>query len=90
MPDEAYGTTQIREIRFSAAEVRNILLENLRARAKTPYDFDYDSPIVLDDEDGGYIFRFVQKAVTLERETDRLDFRPMPKASTQENGEGDG
>jgi hypothetical protein len=64
MPQELYADSQIKQVRFTKAEITQILLENFKLRAGTPYDFDYDRPFVLNTEDGGMIFRFVQTKIT--------------------------
>jgi hypothetical protein len=78
MPTEQYGNSQIKEVRFSQSEIVRIVLENLQERAGTPYDFDYDRPIVLWNK-GELILRFVQGEITREAEPRHLEMRPMPK-----------
>ncbi len=79
MPKETYGSTQIREVRLTEQEVRQILLENIVKRCKLDsYDFDYKSPIIL-KEDKEYIFRFIQKSVIRDRDFRLIGMNPMEK-----------
>lgn len=79
MPKEAYATSQVREVRFSRSEVVGIVLENFRARAETPYDFDYERPLVIFGDNGEIIFRFVQSEISREKEPRHIHFKPLEK-----------
>ena len=70
-----YGNTQVREIRFSKADIQKLALENLKERGNTPYDFDYSRPIVIWDDLGNLVFRFVQKQITTDSRTDMVRFK---------------
>lgn len=81
MPTEKYCEgVQVREVRFSAQEIVQILLENFKLRADQSYDFDYDNPMVLYGTDKSIIIRFIQTVITQQTvPTDgRVQFRPLP------------
>lgn len=73
---ESMGDTQVKEIIFSENDVNVILLENIKARMNTPYDFDYDRPIIMRVKDTIY-FRFVQKKITREYEPRTTGMKPI-------------
>lgn len=73
---EQFGTSQIKEMRFSKSEIAQIILENIKARVGTPYDFDYNRPLVIHTDDE-IIFRFVQVRVTTEGEPRNFYLRPI-------------
>lgn len=65
MPIEQYGTTSVREIRFSHQDIESLLFENIKERCDKPYNFDYQRPILVwDDANRSVIFRFVEKDIT--------------------------
>lgn len=76
MPQEAFGTTQVREIRFNRKEVNQILLENIQERMSQSYDFDYALPIIINDGQE-IIFRFVQRDITREREPEQVRMKSL-------------
>lgn len=53
MPEELYGETQVREIRFSKNDMIHIVLQHLKQTMDTPYNFDYERPIIIQPRDGG-------------------------------------
>ena len=75
MSEDQYGTVNAREMRFSKAEVKKILLENIRERDCCPYNFDYTSPFIIDDGHGGFIFRFMTKDFTSNEEAKGITFK---------------
>lgn len=78
MATELYATTQVKQMTFTRAEIIKILIENIKARANTPYDFDYNIPYVVEDGDS-FLFRFMQKKITVEPNSERhLDWKPLP------------
>lgn len=64
MPTEQFGQSQIKEVKFTKAEIVNLVHENILVRMSTSYDFDYQRPLVIQSADGGLIFRFVQGEIT--------------------------
>lgn len=66
---ELYGSTQVRELKFSKADVTRIVLDHVRHSLNRPYDFDYERPIVIQEPDGGLILRYVQSTITVDRES---------------------
>lgn len=78
MPTETYAEgVQIKEVRFDAREVIAVLLENLVSRASTPYDFDYERPMVIRDDNGEIAFRFAPKKITQTSDPSRIHFKPL-------------
>lgn len=69
MPEELYGETQVREIRFSKNDMIHIVLQHLKQTMDTPYNFDYERPIIIQPRDGGLILRYVQQDVTVDTES---------------------
>ena len=81
MPTEAFGTSQIKEIRFTRAEVEDLILENIKSRMGTPYDLDYARPwIVVDVENGDLCFRFAQSKYTREGNAKRAEMKPISES----------
>ena len=70
---------QIKEIFFTMSDIILIIKENILARSGTPYDFDYNNPIVIKKDDG-LSFRFVQEGITKDWNTDRFIFKPIKKS----------
>ena len=58
MPEEAFGTTQVKELRFSNAEIMRIVRDYIEEHHLDSYDFDYQKPI-MGKFDDGLVFRFV-------------------------------
>lgn len=77
MPVEQYGTTQVRELHFTKGEVHRLVAENAYGRLEKPYDFDYDHPIILVDDSGGIIVRYVQQTVTREARSKLINLSPI-------------
>lgn len=77
MPQEAYAEgLQLKEIRFTHNELVQLLVENIKARTGTPYDFDYDNPIVSPTH--GIALRFFQKQCNFNNPSN-LHLKPIPK-----------
>lgn len=78
MPRESYAeNVQIKQVHFTAQEVRNILLENLVNRASTPYDFDYQNPMIITEKDGSIIMRFAPLKITSNSGSSLVVFKPL-------------
>lgn len=80
MSTEQYGQTQVLERRFTRAEILKIVKENIIERIGTSYDFDYQNPIILEDK-GDFIFRYVQKAITMDTTLKTVNMKPLKKES---------
>lgn len=80
MPTEQFGTSQIKEIRFTKEEVNRLLTENIIQRTSTPYDFDYHRPIIQNLSDGSIIMRYVQEKITEKERLDTLVLKPIQKS----------
>jgi hypothetical protein len=89
MPQEAYGTTQVRELRFTRREVEALVMENLHARLSQSYDFDYDRPIIL-HEGEDVIVRFVQRDVTREARPKSVRMAPIDATLTLPSSHNNG
>jgi hypothetical protein len=77
MPTELYGDTQVREIKFTRAEMVSMVLQHLKQTMDRAYDFDYDRPIVIQGDDGGLILRYVQSTVAVDRESRQITFQSL-------------
>lgn len=78
MPSEQYCEgIQIKEVLFKPHEVISILLENLTLRASTPYDFDYERPMVIRSDNGEIRFRFAPKKITQIENHSSVHFKPL-------------
>ncbi len=76
MPKEAFGESQIKEITFTLREVEMLLVENVKARMSTAYDFDYNNPIIIHKQ-GEVHLRYVQTAITRETELRPAEIKPI-------------
>lgn len=82
--NQRYGTVQVCEFVLSEDDVKRMIAQSIGERCDPSYDFDTKNPLILKQERGGYIVRFVQSKANVDADRGSVWMKPLPFKTKEE------